>query len=890
MKPRFKPVRFALLAFALSGLAGCAAQKLNQEGIKLIESGQREQGLAMLAEASRLEPTSSRFRVDYLSQASIAVRDLLSKADEARSAGKLDEARDLYLAVLRIHPPNDRAQRGLAGVELDRRQAVVLTDVARMVKGGDLTGARSRLKQVLQENPSNRDAQKLLADVQQQVDRGDQARAAKLAAQSIMKKPVTLQFRDANIRMVFEALSRTTGLNVIFDRDVRVDLKTTIFVRDASVEDTVDLILLQSQLEKKVLNANTMFLYPATSAKQKEYQDLKVRTSQISNGDAKHLQTVLKTVLKVKDVALDERTNTLVLRDTADTVAVAEKIIAAHDLADPEVTLEVEVLEVSRDRLKDIGIKWPERAVISTPTGPGGLLTLGELKDISTQDLLITPLTVGVNLKLQDTDANLLASPRIRTRNKEKARILIGDKVPVITNTVTPVSSGSSVVTGSVQYLDVGIKLEVEPQVYFDNEVGIKLNLEVSNIVKEISGPQGSLAYQIGTRNATTTLRLRDGETQILGGLISDFDRNTASKVPGLGQLPVLGRLFSNHAGNSIKTEIILSITPRIVRPASTANAALRDVFSGTEAAVRESPLRLDPVGSVSGSAGSLPAVPPGAPRAAPPGSEGADPAAEPVPGAKPPAPAADKPGVGATGSATDAGGGTTPGGVSTGAPRTSSGASATTRTPVPVENLPPSVRPGGIYKPAPPPQPAAPKGSPGPAPPGETSDLGTAPTVASAVPPAAAATALATARGPATDQTLELAWQGPYRVKVGQEFKVALEVNAGADLQRLPIVVHFDPVVLTFLDAQLEEYASKSGVSETQPEVDSQRGRILFDLKAGPGKSFRGQGVLLSLRFSARSPRQQTQLTLSNIDLKNDRGATAEAVRPTPLTLRVGS
>ena len=910
MKPQLRIVRCALLVLAVASLAGCAAQKLNTEGMKLVNSGQREQGIAMLAEASQLEPTNSRFRVDYLTQQSLAVRELLGMADEARNAGKLNEARDLYTATLRIHPANDRAKRGLAAVELDRKQAVELTDVTRLVKGGDLAGARSRLKQMLQDNPSNRDAQKLLADVQQQLDRADQARSAKIASQSIMKKPVTLQFRDANIRMVFEALSRTTGLNVIFDRDVRADLKTTIFVRDASVEDTVDLILLQSQLEKKVLNANTMFLYPATSAKQKEYQDLKVRTFQVSNGDAKHLQNVLKTVLKVKDVALDERTNTLVLRDTADTVAVAEKIIAAHDLADPEVTLEVEVLEVSRDRLKDIGIKWPDRAVISTPTGPGGLLTLGELRDLSTQDLLITPLTVGVNLKLLDTDANLLASPRIRTRNKEKARIMIGDKVPVITNTVTPVSSGSSVVTGSVQYLDVGIKLEVEPNVYFDNEVGIKLNLEVSNIVKEISGPQGSLAYQIGTRNATTHLRLRDGETQILGGLISEYDRNAASKVPGLGQLPVLGRLFSNHAGNNLKTEIILSITPRVVRSPSSASAALRDVFSGTEAAVRENPLRLDPVGSVSGSAGALPAVAPGAPRAAPPGTGEGDPA---TPGAAQapasPTPKAETPGAGAAGSNVDPGrAASETGGISGGAarPSTATPAAPASRTPVPAENLPPSVRPGGIYKPAPPPQPAAPKQSPGPAPPGERVDLGSGPTVASTVPAptlaaaesaaattavaAAAATAFAAARAPGSDRTLELAWQGPYRVKVGQEFQVAVEVNSSANLKRLPIVIHFDPVVLTFLDAQLAEFASKSGIDTAKPDVDAQRGRIAFDLQAGPGKSFQGKGVLLSLRFSARSPRQQTQLTLSNIDLKDDRGAVADAVRPTPLTLRVGS
>ncbi|MFN3567096.1 MAG: secretin N-terminal domain-containing protein [Burkholderiaceae bacterium] len=472
-------------------------------------------------------------------------------------------------------------------------------------------------------------AQKELARVNGEIERAEEARRAQIAATSVLKKPVTLQFRDANLRMVFEALSRTTGLNVIFDRDVRPDLKTTIFVRDASVGDTVDLILLQNQLEKKVLNANTMLIYPATGAKQKEYQDLKVRTFQISNADAKHLQNVLKTVLKVKDIALDERSNTLVIRDTPDTVAVAERIIAAHDFADPEVMLEVEVLEVSRDRLSNLGIKWPDSATISTPTNAAGGLTIGELRGLTRDQLLITPLALGINLKLQDTDANLLASPRIRARHREKARILIGDKVPVITNTATPLGTGGSVVTGSVQYLDVGIKLEVEPHVYAEGDVGIKLNLEVSNIVREIAGAQGSLAYQIGTRNATTNLRLRDGETQILGGLISDQDRNTASKVPGIGQLPILGRLFSNDNGTHTKSEIVLSITPRIVRSAATADANLRDVYSGTEAAVRETPLRLDPVGSVSGSAGSVPFVPPGGQRAAPTAPDAAaDPAA----------------------------------------------------------------------------------------------------------------------------------------------------------------------------------------------------------------------------------------------------------------------
>jgi general secretion pathway protein D len=888
-------LRLAVAAAALALLAGCAAQRYNTEGMKLVASGQREQGLALLAQASQLEPTNSRYRLDYLTQQALAVRELLARADDARAAGRTADARELYLATLRLDAGSDRARLGLKAVDMDERHAALVADAGKLAKAGDLAGARAKLRLVLLENPANAGAQRELARVNGEVERAEEARRAQIAAASVLKKPVTLQFRDANLRMVFEALSRTTGLNVIFDRDVRPDLKTTIFVRDASVGDTVDLILLQNQLEKKVLNANTMLIYPATGAKQKEYQDLKVRTFQISNADAKHLQNVLKSVLKVKDIALDERSNTLVIRDTPDTVAVAERIIAAHDFADPEVMLEVEVLEVSRDRLSNLGIKWPDSATISTPTNASGGLTIGELRGLTRDQLLITPLSVGLNLKLQDTDANLLASPRIRARHREKARILIGDKVPVITNTATPLGTGGSVVTGSVQYLDVGIKLEVEPHVYVEGDVGIKLNLEVSNIVREIAGPQGSLAYQIGTRNATTNLRLRDGETQILGGLISDQDRNTASKVPGIGQLPILGRLFSSDNGTHTKSEIVLSITPRIVRNAATADANLRDVYSGTEAAVRETPLRLDPVGSVSGSAGSVPFVAPGGQRAAPTAPDATDPAAPRAPaspqGVASPAPAAapaPAPGGSATGAVVGSPGGdatgTTPGAppATTPRPPTLTPVVPAPRTPVPAESLPPSIRPGGIYKPAPPPQPAAPKPSPGPPPPDETVDNGAAPAVA-------AASALPATRS-ADAGPLELAWQGPYRVKVGQPFEVALEVNASADLTRLPLVVRFDPLVLTFLDAQLAEFASKSGVGALKPEVDVGRGSVRFDLQAGAGKSFRGQGVLLNLRFAARAPRQQTQLTLAQIELKDESGVLAAAVRPTPLTLRVGS
>jgi general secretion pathway protein D len=188
-----------------------------------------------------------------------------------------------------------------------------------------------------------------------------------------------------------------------------------------------------------------------------------------------------------------------------------------------------------------------------------------------------------LTLRQQDGITSVLANPRIRVRNREKARIHIGDRVPVITTTA---AATGGFVSESVNYLDVGLKLEVEPLIYLDDEVGIKVALEVSNIAREIkSVGSATLAYQIGTRNATTVLRLRDGETQVLAGLISDEDRRSANRVPGIGDWPMIGRLFSATRDNKVKTEIVLLITPRLVRTLTRPEARLVEFAAGTEAA-----------------------------------------------------------------------------------------------------------------------------------------------------------------------------------------------------------------------------------------------------------------------------------------------------------------
>src|SRR6185295_8988906 len=209
-----------------------------------------------------------------------------------------------------------------------------------------------------------------------------------------------------------------------------------------------------------------------------------------------------------------------------------------------------------------------------------------------------------LSLRQEDGSTNLLANPRIRVKNREKASIHIGDRVPVLTTTA---AAAGTFVSQSVNYLDVGLKLEVEPLIYLDDDVGIKVGLEVSNITNTIQSPNGgALTYQIGTRTANTVLRMRDGETQILGGLINDEDRRNASRVPGLGDLPVLGRLFSSHSHNTAKTEVTLLITPHIVRTLARPDARTVEFSAGTEP-----PLGVTPLGSFGAPAPFIPSPAP---------------------------------------------------------------------------------------------------------------------------------------------------------------------------------------------------------------------------------------------------------------------------------------
>ncbi len=621
MMINFKNNKWMLFLSMATILISCAEPPVR---LNLTDEGHIEEGLARLQQVSQKEPSNLDRRADYIRERERAVDYLLLLGDRMREQGRSTEATEYFQRVLAIDPENAHAREGIAAIETAKRQDDVMVAAHALFDKGDLDAALSKLQSIFKENPTHAEALSLRREIEDTKTRNNQMLVPTL--KSKFKQPVTLQFRDANLKMVFEALSRTSGINILLDRDLRSDLKTSIFVTNTSVKDALDLILMQNQLEKKVLNDNTVFIYQNSPSKIKEYQDLVIRTFHFTNADAKQMQTMIKTMLKTKDLFVHEKTNSLVMRDTPQAVELAEKLVASQDINDPEVMLEVEVMEVSHSKLTQLGVKWPNQlgfAVTATPaiststTTSGGAvvttntpaspLTVEGLKHINGSAISVTPLSMAIDLRKELGDSNLLASPRIRVKQHEKAKIMIGDRVPVITNSVTPVATGTPVVTGNVQYLDVGLKLEVEPDIHMDGEVAIKTFLEVSTIANQVTNSaSGSVAYQIGTRNVNTVLRLKDGETQVLAGLINDNDRKSAAGVPGLGDLPIIGRLFSSHGDDKSKTEIILSITPHIIRNNHRPDADLAEFWSGTEDALRDRPLTLQAVGTVNSGPAAL--------------------------------------------------------------------------------------------------------------------------------------------------------------------------------------------------------------------------------------------------------------------------------------------
>jgi general secretion pathway protein D len=583
----------ALLAIVSCCLLVSCGWRSYTQGREMMAAGDSVGALAKLEAAVKAAPNNFEYRQTYEQDKALVVARWVAEGDLFRGSGELDKAEVDYQRALRYDPANKPAQTGLALIDQRRKNLAAIRVARADVDAGELDRAEPVLKAVLAQNPGLVEARDLLSRIYER-----RAALAPPVLKSAFSKPITLEFRDASLKSVFDVISRTSGLNFVFDRDVRADTKINIFVRNSSIDDVVRLILLTNQLDRKLLNENSVLVYPNTPAKQKEYRELVVRSFYLANADVKQAVNLVKGMVKTPDVFIDEKLNLMVVKDTPEAVNVVDRLIRSLDLAEPEVMLELTVLEVSRTRMQTLGIQWPTSISYGNPAlstgstpGTGGTTTPPANIPLTTTNGLVwftaNPAIVA-NLLATDSDNRLLANPKVRVKNREKAKVHIGQKVPVITTT----STANVGVSSSVSYLDTGLKLDVEPNIYLRDEVAIKVGLEVSNITQTLN-INGTIAYQLGTRNAATVLQIKDGETQILAGLIQDDDRVNAQKVPGLGDIPIVGRLFRNQTDDREKTEIILLITPRIVRTINWPQSAVLDTPVGTDSSIGSPPLRI---------------------------------------------------------------------------------------------------------------------------------------------------------------------------------------------------------------------------------------------------------------------------------------------------------
>jgi len=818
-----RPFARRLCVLLLSALiAGCATERLRRESVKAFEQGAYEEAIANLEEAVRNDPSNLELRLELRLRLEAAVQQLITAADRARANGDRESAATSYRRVLTLEPGNDRALRGLKGVQADRRHAERTAKAEQLFAAKQIDAAELEVHAVLAEDPGFAAATALLSRIE--LARGPTSAVLRLKTRD--ERPVSLQFRDAPTKMVFEALARQTGLNFIFDKDVKSEGKTTIFVNQVPVEQAIDLILAQNQLGRQVLSENIALIYPNTAAKQKEYRDEIVHTFYLTNAAPKDAESLLKTVLGTKTLFVDEHSSTLVMRDTPEHVRMAEKLVASLDVPEPEVIMEVEVLEITHSLLEQLGINYPSNVSFSLTKPPNSEgagttgLVLGDIAKQNKNTISVSSLGVSVDLLKQVGVTNVLSSPRIRARNREKAKILVGNRLPVVTSG-TSATVGGAFSTSNVQYIDAGLTLEVQPTIHNDGNVAIKISLEVSSIIKQISVPIGNggttLAYEIGTRNASTLLELKDGETQVLAGLIQDTDQRNSSHIPGLGDLPILGRLFGSNGTTRDKNEIVLSITPRLIRTQPRPSSETTEFWYGTESQTRSGPFASGAAaGSAPAGSGAVPVV---------------------------------------------------PGGVSFGA-----GSAVGNAPAAPVSSGPravPSRIDAAARKP-----PAADAAAAAPP---------DAKAAASKPADTAAADATAVAQGAAADSRPQVTIEGPETAKVGDEVSVSVKLASTSPLGRIRTQVGFDASALQLVSAEPGDLAP----SGETPKVETKPGGVQLELAGSEGAPVSGGGTLLNLRFRVVAARPAIAIA-TQVVLVGEDGVAVAATQATPLKIAV--
>ena len=580
-------------------MASCSSATPHlQLGEEMIQQGNWDGAVAAYREALREDPFNEDIIKIYADVKVNAAQAHYEAGREFLKIKRLPEAMQEFEIALGLDPAKSEHHAALGDVVRlkDARQA--LQDAHKLRSLGRLDEAMNAYERAIELDPTLTEAlEHITAIAQQQQDRHSLGG---------ITEPVTLRFQDASLRQVFDILARTATLNILFEKDV-TDRPVTIFTQDTSFDEALNLILATNQLFARHVAPDTLLIIPDTKQKREQYQDLQIRTFYLSHAKADGVAKLLRTILETKRVYVNESLNAVVLRDLPEKLQLAEQIIFANDQRDSEVVFDIEVLEVNRTKSRRLGAQFARQAGAGIFPGTENLtfstnrqgFTFQQLTSLGTDSLLFTfPSSVLLEFFKTESDAKTLASPQLRVLNNQQASINIGDKQPILLSTtnVNPgVGSGSVPTTStatSVEFRDVGVKVDVEPSIHLTGQVTIKLKVEVTRLGDQVTLQDSPLItqFRFGTRTAETTLNLRDGETVILAGLIQEEDRRTQDSVPGLDDIPIVDDLFF-RSKEKIQTEVMIAITPKIIRHVTPPNVAKQTLWSGTGTQYATAPL-----------------------------------------------------------------------------------------------------------------------------------------------------------------------------------------------------------------------------------------------------------------------------------------------------------
>lgn len=545
--------RAALLGAALAAVAGCASSGVPRKAIEAERLQDWDRAVVEYNAALRENPADQTTRLALERARLRATQDHVQRGRRLASLGKLEEALIEYQIASQLTPASTEIDDAVRELRNTLRSRVV---VAR--------DGRTQLQTL--------------------IERTRDLPAPGLDLPVDARMPDTLTFRQAGSRDVFTALARFAGVSVMFDPAFR-DVPVSFELHKATFQQALSSLSASTHNFYRVTAPRILTIIPDTPAKRREYEEEVVRTFYLSNADLKETVDVLRVVIDARKISAIAGTNAIALKDTPERIAAASRLIAAIDKAKPEVVIDVDVLEVDRGKLKEYGLQIasPGSSGISGAVGINrDTLTLRDLQTLTSADVFLTAFpTLFYRLLKTDSSARMLASPQLRAQEGTSAQAKFGERVPVPNTTFTPIAQGgvNQQPITSYTYENIGVNIDITPRTHHNDDVSLALKVEVSSI----SGTGYADLPTFGSRSVNTLIRLRDGETSVLAGLIRDDERRSLDGVAGLSDIPLIGRFFARNKTERTETDIIITLTPHIVRVLDLSEADLRPFMVGRD-------------------------------------------------------------------------------------------------------------------------------------------------------------------------------------------------------------------------------------------------------------------------------------------------------------------